>query len=668
MPHWYADPNCDPTCKAWVEAVLCSGYEPPAWRLFAYQGDLPETAGVYLYQDRCWQVNPSAERICLPRTPTHRLWPATRYGSCAACDDRDPEDESSPGGLTPPGGWGDPSGGMWGPGGGSGGGGGGGGGEPYTGTWRQASPCPAHTGRAAVQNVYVRSDQVTAERFFRYNAICYVVSPSSPEVSQVPEGGRGLQVSGTFTGCDQCTHGVKAELCPEYAEFEGVAPVIYVSVLALPTEICTFRDGPGGRYCYRLDPQGAQVLIPVGAKILQYVTNQFADCTACGKGRQAQLCPDQVDPGYEVWVPEADVPQTHEIIWRYEGKCWRVIPGAVQAMPPGVRVVIPPSTTQYADCPECLCGLSTVTPPRGAKVGLCGGQNVRGAKDWWVKESDIPDEFSIWREGTVCVYAGPGMPVVDLPPEAILVKPKQNYSSCNACTGAGGGGDGDGDGDDGGDDWDEDGGDDGEDGEDGGLPSGGGEEDEEDIPEWFRVRRLYECQSQAPVNAFAWASLALGQYGWVIKPNYWIGPLDSSKCYYQSGPIYDLRNLSGTFIWPGQYEVRWTCEHPDCAEVPWECIACGEEQPPCQWHLHSDEWGDTYGEYQFSSWEQDEGFSTHLWLEPDGPVVSCRDGVITSVTCFGYEATEKNVSCSGGKVTGTAKWTEEGGYLEVTFG
>ena len=366
-------------------------------------------------------------QICMDEY-AHQSAPAYDYESCSECTDRnDPggqgDHPSGGGGIG--GGWGGIGDDL------PGGGGAGHGPEPE---WKKAFVCPAHAGRENVRNVYVPSSNVTEDKWFRYAEICYYVKESSGDIDydDLPDDAHQIAVYGTFESCNECTKGVQATLCPDQ-DNPGTAPDVWINVANLPdpAEQNVFRYGD---YCYEIDTSDAQSVVPEGSVVLSHTTNQYTSCSHCLNGKQATLCPDEIHPGYDVWVGEGDLPESNSVIFLYNGLCYVITSGPpIMRIPNEVRLAIPPDTTQYATCEDCICGIP-LDHDDGVRARACPMQAGFDIEEIWVKEADIPDELWIFRYGNVCYWIGPNLTVNPIPADALVVTPRKEYTSCFDCT------------------------------------------------------------------------------------------------------------------------------------------------------------------------------------------------------------------------------------------
>src|SRR3954463_16309683 len=89
---WIPSEDCG--CKIWTPTHKCSGDTFP--KGFVHPDDLPSSYTVYVFDDECWYVDPSEDKVCFPKDGV-RIAPGHDYGSCDACEDR-PDDNTGSGG------------------------------------------------------------------------------------------------------------------------------------------------------------------------------------------------------------------------------------------------------------------------------------------------------------------------------------------------------------------------------------------------------------------------------------------------------------------------------------------------------------------------------------------------------------------------------------------
>lgn len=427
-------------CCVWVEASRCSGNSAPAeMRVFVHQDNLPETTSVFSYggvqyeYNNCWTINPSGPRVQLP-AGAHRVSPGTEYESCSECEDDVDEPPSTGGGGG--GGGGPGGGGPGGPGGGGPGGGGPGGGEGET-CGVKLQVCSEHAGLWNGPDLYVscsgKPDETSYVRIYGY---CFKV-PTGPEVDPIPEGAQFVSVGGSFDDCHDCAYGKKARLCADQDDIPGIenAPDIWVRSRDLPEETIGFL---WGNFCYELRASDSEEIVPLDAFILNPVA-AFGDCTECKLGIQAQRCPTEPDPGYEVWV-EADEAEafTGTVFFRYRELCYSLDPTTTPSrIPFEAKKVIPKD--EYTDCDTCICGERSEAGDVGIKARLCPDQNIDLAEDVWVLEEDIPAEPTYFKRGDTCYFVDPADTPREIPVGSLIARIDNTFENCFDCTTGGGG-------------------------------------------------------------------------------------------------------------------------------------------------------------------------------------------------------------------------------------
>ena len=356
----------------------------------------------------------------------HIVVPSFDYGSCSACVGRgDDSDESIGRDWT-----------NCGDGVGGGGGGGGPGAYPEgngTSEWKEASVCTANAGWENVcDDIFVPAHQVEEDMWFRYYGICYEVLEATEitDRDDLPEDPCLVNVKGEYEDCDECTKGVKAELCPDQENPEN-AREVWIPSGSLP-DIAVDRIFRYQNYCYEINTNDTLATISEGASILDYVPSDYLNCNDCKLGIKAILCQDQTSPNYDVYVSGKNLPAVITY-FKYKGFCYKIVPGPEFLIPSDSEIAILPDNIQYNDCEACLCGLiNEGSEDFGSRCLVCGGQGAPG-EDLWVKESDIPTEYSVFRRNGVCYYIGPSSPLCNLPEDALLIQPHKEYETCNGC-------------------------------------------------------------------------------------------------------------------------------------------------------------------------------------------------------------------------------------------
>ena len=439
MSYYWHKP-CD-DCNGYVQAELCAGEVSPGYNVYVHEVDLPETIAYFLYEEHCYSIDPDGEQGALSEG-NHRVTPVYDYEGCTACIERENDDGESDGGAPDPGG--DPYDPGWHI---------GWGGDWYWGwesgaasgydEWYKATACSGHEIKGGI---YMPAEKVNTTLVFRFQDVCYVVSPGTiyPEV---PEDGLAFAARSMFESCDECTNGIQATLCPEQADPENADDVWLATAQEGGAEIRYFMHNG---YCYVFDPGAMGALIPENATIFTVGAAEFEDCDACGNGIQATLCADQEPPDYDVWIAEANVPAAFQT-FRYEGYCYTIEPeDDLGIIPADAKVAVPLYSGGFSSCESCLCN-ATFDQHLGSRAIVCSGQDMSDVPEYWVRASDIPRASTVWREGGltgVCLSANLSMPLQPIPPDATIVFPKQRYHNCAECveewniggTGGGGGG------------------------------------------------------------------------------------------------------------------------------------------------------------------------------------------------------------------------------------
>lgn len=457
-------------CCVWVEATRCAGNDAPAdMRVFVHQDNLPTVGtkvfnygGVQYESNQCWRIDPAGPRKILP-AGGHQVNPGTTYDSCSECE-QDVDEPPSTGGPSTGGG------GPTGPGIGRPGSGGSSGGGPSCGVKLQI--CSDHAGLWSGPDLYVACDDApSSAKYVRIYGYCFKV-PSGPEVDPLPQDARMVGFSGTFDDCQDCAYGKRARLCP--GQLELLAPddpqpqEIWVRRRDLPASGETIGF-VWGQFCYELRASDPEEVVPLDAYLLNPVA-AFDDCGSCLQGIQAQRCPTEPDPGYEVWVEEEEavaLGTTDVVYFRYRELCYSLDPTAQTSRVPFDATVVVPKI-EFEDCETCICGERSTSGDLGVKARLCGDQDIDLAEDVWVLASDIPDELTVFRRGEgeegVCYAVDPEDTPREIPVGSIIARIDNTFETCKDCVSGGGGpppdpppdGDDDDDGPGGGDDDDDD--------------------------------------------------------------------------------------------------------------------------------------------------------------------------------------------------------------------
>ncbi|MBN2293549.1 MAG: hypothetical protein JXM70_14060 [Pirellulales bacterium] len=420
------------TCKHYVQATLCAGESDPGYGVYVHEDDLPETGtGFFKYGGLCWYVSAGGTRVCWPKTG-QRAYPVYPFDDCDDCTsdtggdtaggtgggNDGPYDGGGMGGWWGPWEWPEPT-------------------EPTAAQtkYRQLVPCTTGDNsifiKVAVKDSTEYGPDVGSVTRLNGNR-CYYVG--STLYSDLPGGGKVLYPSFPYDSCPECTNGLQAHLCPDYQQYSAEAPDVWIAHEGV-SEMTATRYFRYAGYCYYVDPTDSEAVIPADAVLLSEAYDEYDNCAACGPGRQATLCPDQTAPDYDVWVLEDDLPASGSIVWKHSnGLCYSIDAGTTSMTPPDAHIAVP--GTPYASCAACLCGLP-IEGVQAAKVELCGGQDssvIKNARDWWIKQADLPAVAMVWAIDGVCVRAYPTMPLRDAPADAEFVKPVAMYDSCFQCS------------------------------------------------------------------------------------------------------------------------------------------------------------------------------------------------------------------------------------------